>query len=87
MTITSVGSSFDHISPALAVRDTGGSARAKEAADTAVDKSNDWPPRTASQKRTEQLDKSAYGRLIAAQEEAAAKPRVSSRSAAEAYAR
>ncbi|NLH81223.1 MAG: hypothetical protein GX458_10340 [Phyllobacteriaceae bacterium] len=88
MTINSVGSSFDYVSPARAVRDTGGAARAQEAIDTAVDKgNNDWPPRTASQKRTEQLHQTAYGRLIAAQEEASAKPAVSSRSASAAYAR
>lgn len=88
MTITSVGSSFDQISPARAVRDTGGEARAQEAADAAVDKaSRDWPPRTASQRRTEQLDRTAYGRLIAAQEEASSKPAVSSHTAASTYAR
>ncbi len=88
MSITSVGSSFDHVSPARAVRDTGGVARAQEAVDASVDKSSEWhPARTASQVRSEQLDKTAFGRLIAAQEESASKPAVSSRRASAAYAR
>lgn len=87
MSITSIGSSFDQIPPKSVARETAASSRAQEAASASVDKSSqDWPPRTASQKRAEQLDKSAYGRLVAAQEEAAAKPAVSSRSAAAAYA-
>lgn len=87
MSITSIGSSFDQIPPQRVARETAASTRAQEAASDSVDKSSqDWPPRTASQKRTEQLDKSAYGRLVAAQEEAASTPSVSSKTAAAAYA-
>lgn len=86
MAITSVGSSFNQIQPLQAVRETAASSRVREAADASVDGSKDWPPRTASQMRAEQLDKTAYGRLIAAQEEAASRPAVSARSAAAAYA-
>ncbi|MCE1234922.1 MAG: hypothetical protein LWW93_01060 [Hyphomicrobiales bacterium] len=88
MSITSVGSSFDQISPRTVARETAASARAEEAKSTSVDAgSNDWPPRTASEKRTAQLEKTALGRLVAAQEEANSKPAVSTRTAASAYAR
>lgn len=88
MTITSIGSSFDQIPPQRVARETAASSRVQEAADASVDKSSsEWLPRTASEKRSAQLDKSAYGRLVAAQEEAASQPAVSSRSAAAAYAR
>ena len=86
MSISSVGSSFNYISPQSAVRETAATSRAAEAVKSAVDTPDDWPPRTASQRRAEQLDRTAYGRLIAAQEEAASRPRISSRSAAAAYA-
>lgn len=86
MSVSSVGSSFNHIPPQSAARETAATARAAEAAKSAVDTPDDWPPRTASQRRSEQLDKTAYGRLIAAQEEAASRPRISSRSATAAYA-
>lgn len=86
MAITSVGSSFNQIPPVQAARETAASSRVREAADASVDTAKDWPPRTASQKRAEQLDRTAYGRLIAAQEEAASRPAVSARTATERYA-
>lgn len=88
MSITSVGSSFDQISPRTVARETAASARAEEAKSTSVDAgSGDWPPRTTSEKLVALLEKSALGRLVAAQEEASSKPSVSSHSAASAYGR
>lgn len=87
MSITSVGSSFDQISPRTVARETAASARAEEAKTASVDAgSNDWPPRTASEQRTAKLEKTALGRLVVAQEEANSQPAVSSRTAASVYA-
>jgi hypothetical protein len=87
MSVSSIGSSFNQIQPAQAVRGPAVASRAAEAASTAVDRADDWPPRTASEMRAAQLDKSAYGKLIAAQEEAASRPSVTARTAVERYAR
>lgn len=91
MTINSIGSSFDYIPPAQAARETSGSARVAEASEISTDKTSstasDWPPRLASEKLQERRMSTVYGRLVAAQEEATSRPRVSSQDAARAYAK
>lgn len=86
MTINSVGSSFDYIPPVRAARETAATARAAEASESSAGKRDDWPPRLASEKAQEARRSTIYGRLVAAQEEAASKPRISSQDAARAYA-
>lgn len=91
MSINSVGSSFNHIPPVRAARETAASARVAEANDTATDRASraddDWPPRVASEKVREQLQTTVYGRLVAAQEEATSRPRISSHDASRAYSK
>lgn len=91
MSINSVGSSFTHVPLVSAARETAASARAAEAADASVTAAssgagaNDWPPRLASERAQERRLSTVYGRLVAAQEEAASKPKISSHDAARAY--
>jgi len=91
MSIGSVGSSFNVIQPVRAARETAASARVAEAATASVDGdtggSQDWLPRTASDVAAEKLASTAIGRLVAAQEEATSRPRVSSQDASKAYSR
>lgn len=90
MTINSVGSSFDHIPPVRAARETAATARAAEASESSAAQparvADDWPPRLASEKAEEARLGTVYGRLVAAQEEAASRPSISSQDAAKAYA-
>lgn len=91
MSISSVGSSFNVIQPVRAARETAASARAAEAQSDSTDgtaaAASNWPPRTASEIATETQMSTPYGRLVAAQEEATSRPRVSSQDASKAYSR
>lgn len=86
MSITSIGSSFSHVPPVQAVRETAASARVEEAVQQSVDKgASDWPPKLGSEMRAERQASTAWGRLVAAQEEATSSPSIEPRDASAAY--